>query len=285
MFAKIRDFLGSFSWKKVIFISLLGVGVLSASVVSSFLFLADKGKNPAAMPMQEIVAQDTITTLDQRLVLVIDAGHGGADPGALDATETIQEAIVNQQVADKLLELLRPYEKQVEVILAHTAGQEATSMERANVALQADADLFISLHLNSDWKKTLRGFQCFPVPPGRVHSTKSLEFAQILVENMRETEIPIMGTGGIYYTFYAQQPNGSFVKEIYDSGWFNHDEPRRDETFGVLESSGCPSVLVEQWYISNQEDMQLFCNQAGIEKMADRLFQSIFQYFELQPVV
>ncbi len=285
MLAKIREKIGTFSIKKLVFISVLGGCVLAASLISSYYFLNNMPKEDVAVPGDAMLAvEDTISVLDRRPVLVLDAGHGGSDPGALDASETVQEAVITQQVVDKLLERLGQNEKELQVITAHPAGQEATSMQRANVALEADADLLISLHLNSDRNKNLRGFQCFPLPPGRVNYNKSMEFAQILVENMQETEIPIMGTAGIYYTFYVQQPNGSFIKEIYDSGWFNHDEPRREESFGVLEYSGCPAVLVEQWYISNQEDMQLFCNDEGIEKMADRLYQSICQYFGLQPV-
>lgn len=237
----------------------------------------------ASLPEERVNETVIFEPLDMRPVLVLDAGHGGEDPGALDAGLTISEAEINQQVANRVEKLLQYHMDELNVLQSHPAGEAATTEQRAKLASQENADLLLSLHLNSDWGSNVRGFQCFSVPPGRVHYQESMRFSEIIIENMKNTDAEIMGTCGIYYAFYYQTDSGDYLKDIYDSGWFDHEQPRQDETFGVLEYAGCPAVLVEQWYISNPADMQLFYTEDGMDTMAWNLYLSVCEYFTLQP--
>lgn len=270
------------SWKIAFVVS----GVLVLLGLLLVMLLSNPVAQPQALQAEEGQGQEKVevlgqTAIDNRYVLVIDPGHGGDDPGALDQSGEIYEADITQAVAEKLAEKLGHRAQEIRVEITHQAGETMSSMERANFAQAEYADLMISLHLNSDINKNLRGFQCFPLPPGRLQYDKSYEFASLLVQNVRATEHPVMGASGIYYTYYVQQPDGNYKKEIYDSHWFDHSQPRREETFGVLEYSGCPAVLVEQWYISNSEDMALYYSEDGMEQMADLLYRTVCEYFEL----
>lgn len=220
-----------------------------------------------------------IKHIDNRKIVVIDAGHGGYDPGALDAKEEISEAEINQQVADELAKMLETRDETVKVVITREPGEFSQPMERATVAKTSNADLFLSLHLNSDELPDVRGFQCFPVPPGRVYHQESYRFAQIITEKVKATSLPVRGTNGIYYTFYVPNGAGGFYKDIFDDGWFDKAIPRREETYGVLEYSGCPSVLIEQWYISNALDMELMNSSEGIQVMAECIYSAVYDYF------
>lgn len=220
---------------------------------------------------------------DNRPTLVLDAGHGGADPGAVSADGTVLEWEVNQSMVDKVCALLAAHAGELRVVQALAPGAGGTTMARANTAVREEADLMLSLHLNADTSPHTRGFQCFPTPPGRLHHAGSYYFGQLLVEQVKQTEIPILGENGIFYSYFVWQGSKGYAKEIVDSIWADPAAPRADESFGVVEFSGCPAVLIEQWHISSPEDMALFYSDEGFDQMAGCIYRAVCAYFALTP--
>jgi N-acetylmuramoyl-L-alanine amidase len=241
--------------------------------------VADAGE-AESLPMVEAATYP----LDTRLTVVLDAGHGGHDPGAVSADGSENEAEINQMMVDKVSGLLKAHEDTVRVVQAAQPGTYATTLARANTAVRQQAALLLSLHLNGDVSASTRGFQCFPAPPGRVYHAESTRFSELLVEQVRQTGIPILGTSGIYYCYYSWQGSKGYSKEILDAGAPGAQQPRTDESFGVVEFGGCPAVLIEQWHITNADDMALFHSDEGHEKMARCIYLAICAYLEIEPV-
>lgn len=222
--------------------------------------------------------------LDSRPILVLDAGHGGFDPGAVSADGSVLEAEVTQEMVDRVAALFEPHQLELQVVQAHTPGTYATPKGRANTASGLAADLFVSLHLNADTSVHTRGFQVFPAPPGRIHHAESLRFAQLLVERVRPTGAKILGENGVYYCYYVKTAQGYYEKLLMDSAVANPEDPWDDESFGVVEYAGCPAVLVELWHLSNSADMANFNTESGKDTLARSVYQAICDYFGIQPI-
>jgi N-acetylmuramoyl-L-alanine amidase len=222
-------------------------------------------------------------SLDVRPILVLDAGHGGIDGGAVGGGGTWVEAVLNQEMVERVMALLEPHAHELIWMQAHEQGTYATPMARANTAAENDADLLVSLHLNADTTAATRGFQCFPAPPGRVHHAQSMRFAEVMARRAGEAGAHVMGEGGVFYAYYVKNAGGYYTKEILDSAGADTEKPRSDESFGVLDYAGCPAVLVELWHISSPVDMAAFNNETGKAQMARAVYLAICEYFALQP--
>ena len=82
------------------------------------------------------------------VTIVLDPGHGGSDPGAMNSRAGIIESDVNYKIATYLKEYLEKYEN-VKVVLTRKQDEYKTLQERANVGFNNNADLLLSLHINS----------------------------------------------------------------------------------------------------------------------------------------
>lgn len=259
-----------------------GLCFLLVALFLGILIFAQQGED--AFSQEETANQDGVQTIEKkklntRFIVVLDAGHGGHDPGAV-SPGGVTEAEIVQQVLDKTAALLADQPK-IQVEFAHPAGTSATPMDRANLAVQLGADLLVSLHLNADGNPATRGFQVFPSPPGRTYHEESLDFARHLMQYIPDTGVPVLGGNGIFYHYYNELPQGGYWKEFVDSTGPGADVPRKEESFGVVEYGGCPAVLVEMWHISNQQDMSLLYNTRGMDAMAHSLYRAICDYFQL----
>lgn len=215
--------------------------------------------------------------------LALDAGHGGADPGALSRGEDVYERDINRAILDRLQTMLAEHEGSLRVVVTAEEGETKKPVQRAEVAQEAGADLLVSLHLNSDSSPKVRGFECYAQPPQHPHNAVSRGFAESLAKRVaEETKLPVRGSKGVFYCYYVPS-GGGYRQEIIDAKEAERFGHPGAATFGLLENAGCPAVLVEQWYLSSAEDMKLCHNEAFMDKMAVCLYRAICKYFGLNP--
>lgn len=203
-------------------------------------------------------------------VIAIDPGHGGIDTGA---EAIVKEIEVCDMTSEYLFELLDKDPNFIP-IYTRTKDSDPESKERASVANNAKASLFISIHANSDSSSSSRGFECYPTPPGREYHEESLRFAQLVVENMKSAGHKIRGNEnktGIKYAYYS---NGK--KSIVDS---DDTRVRKQSSFGVLEKSNCPAILAEQCFVTNHEDVKNWAGEDGCRRAANVYYSAIKQFF------
>lgn len=201
--------------------------------------------------------------------VVVDPGHGGTDVGAQDI---IRESDTNWQTAYVLSYLLETEgEGRYHVILTKEYDETMTPRQRATVAQEADADLFISVHCNSAANPATRGFECYPVPNDRPWHDLSMEFGRLLSAQMA-TATELRGTGGLRYAYY--EGDEKRIVEIREG------VPQKYGTFTVLDESDCPAVLCEQCFVTNQEDSDIFGSESGAWLVARCYFNAIQEYFD-----
>lgn len=209
----------------------------------------------------------------QPYTIAIDPGHGGVDTGA---QHLVDEIDVINRTAQYLYDMLDRDEDFMPVF-TREYDTDPESSRRCRTARNAGASLLISIHANCDSAKSTHGFECFPVPPGRQTHQDSLRFAGIVTRLMAENGHSLRGSrvkDGIKYAYY--QGKNKIIVESSDT------KVRSRKSFGILEKSPCPALLVEQCFITNYADVQNWRTDAGCRKAAAIYYNAIKEYFAEQ---
>ncbi|MCK9343476.1 MAG: N-acetylmuramoyl-L-alanine amidase [Massilibacteroides sp.] len=220
--------------------------------------------------------------------VVIDAGHGGKDPGAHGYRA--KEKDINLAVALKVGKLISS-DKKVNVIYTRTKDYFVNLDERANIANRAKADLFISIHSNSIvHASNLHGVETYVLG---LHRTKeNLAVAQrensvILLENDYKTKYegfnPHSTESYIIFEFLQNKHldlSINFASRIQKEGKKIRriDRGVRQAGFLVLRETSMPAVLIELGYLSNRSEENYIRSSSGQKKLASAIYKAFVSY-------
>lgn len=215
--------------------------------------------------------------------ILIDAGHGGKDPGAIKTYDidgkkvTIQEKDINLKVAKLLYERLKTAYPEKQIILTRDKDEFLSLSERTDIAnnvkvAENDAILFISIHVNSSLNKASSGYEVWYLSPGyrrtvidktSVDDDKSLfPILNSMMEEEYTTE-SIMIAKFIMDGLQAQIGNNSKNRGIKAEEWF------------VVKNANMPSVLIELGFVSNQEEAMLLNTDTYLKKATLGIYNGI----------
>ena len=191
---------------------------------------------------------------DDRIVIVLDPGHGGYDPGKV-SKENIYEKDINIAIAIKLAEMLR--DAGYEPVLTRNedislAGEDAVNRKaedmrkRCELVEQSGADIVISIHQNSFSDPDVRG--------GQVFYYKSSVQGRNLAVSIQQA-----------------------IKDIADSS--NTREAKSDNNYYMLLHTTCPTVIVECGFLSNPEEAAMLGNEEYQMKLCKAIKEGVDIYF------
>lgn len=226
---------------------------------------------------------------EKTFTVVIDAGHGGRDPGARGTV--INEKEINLSVALKLGDKISANHDDVKVIYTRKTDRFIELDERANIANRNKADLFISIHTNSVKKgSTARGTETYTLGLARTDENLAVamrENSAILLEDNYEQKYegfdPNSSESYIIFEFmqnkHMEQSIGfaSEIQKCFVSAR-RADRGVRQAGFLVLRKTGMPSVLVELGYISNRDEERFMKSSDGQNKLASALSDAFTRY-------
>ena len=231
---------------------------------------------------------------DRDFVVVIDAGHGGKDPGAVG--KRTKEKDVNLNVALALGRLIESNMEDTRVIYTRKTDTFVSLDRRAKIANDAKADLFISIHTNALPKgRIARGTETYTL--GMARADENLEVAKrensvILVEdNYKERYAgfnPNSSESYIMFEFmqdkYMEQ-SVSLAKGI--QGQFKSHARRADKGvhqagFLVLRATSMPSVLIELGYISTPDEETYLSSKKGVAALSQSIYNAFAAYKKTQ---
>lgn len=211
-------------------------------------------------------------------VIAIDAGHGGTDPGAVGY---FREVDLTEATA-VYLEYLLLQDANYRPFLCRKTGTDAALADRTDKANAEGADLYLSIHANSAAEdENASGFECYPSLPDRKWGAESLSLAQCCAARMQATGAPLRGEGGVRYIWYVKDGKGGYEKR---TGECSQRIPSRYRSFAVLEDVDCPSVLLEQCFVTNPEDAAFWGTDAGYRTAAQAYYYAVCDYFGTEPV-
>ncbi len=222
--------------------------------------------------------------------LVIDAGHGGKDAGAVGRTS--KEKNINLSVALALGKMVEDNCPDVKVIYTRKKDVFVALDERANIANRAKADLFISIHTNSTPGRTgPRGAETYTL--GMHRAADNLEVAKrensvITLESNYEQKYEGFdpNSSESYIIFELMQDRNMaqsvrlarMVQEQFRVTAKRLDKGVHQAGFLVLRATSMPGVLVELGYINNPSEETYLNTQAGIAAMAKSIYKAIVAY-------
>lgn len=204
--------------------------------------------------------------------VAVDAGHGGSDSGAVGLAV---EKDLTAATAAELTALLEADPNFASAATRSSYDETANPGERAAAANRQHAQLLLSIHCNADSSGTASGLECYPLPPGNARHANSLFFAQRIAAEMQAAGQTLRGAQGIRYAYYDGEE-----KILVDAGGAGYDLP----TFGILEGSECPAVLVEQCFVTSETDVAAFGSEEGCKLAAWCYYRAICAYFDTQPM-
>jgi len=226
---------------------------------------------------------------DARFTVVIDAGHGGHDPGAMGSIS--REKQINLAVVLDLGELIEENFKDVKVVYTRKTDKYLTLQERADVVNSNHADLFICIHTNASKSSSAYGAETFTL--GLAKTKANLDVAMrensvILLEEDYRTKYKGFDPASIdsYIMFEFMQDKyidrsvelASTIQKQFVNYCSRSDRGVRQAGFWVLHRSACPSVLIELGFISNKAEERYLSSESGQKEMATAIYKSFINY-------
>ncbi len=221
--------------------------------------------------------------------LVLDAGHGGQDAGAIGSFS--KEKNINLTYVLALGEKIAANHKDVKIIYTRTTDVFIPLNERAQIANKANADLFMSIHTNSAKNKTANGTETFTL--GHARSKENMELAMLensvilLEEDYQKTYQgfdPNSTDSYIMFQFMQDQYMEQSIKfaDLIQQNFSKNtpltDRGVRQAGFLVLRATTMPSVLVELGFISNREEEKYLNRKENQDKMVDAIYEAFVNY-------
>ncbi|MDD2688996.1 MAG: N-acetylmuramoyl-L-alanine amidase [Candidatus Omnitrophica bacterium] len=215
--------------------------------------------------------------------ITIDAGHGGNDPGAI-ARSGLREKDVNLDIAKRLAKLLKSYG--FEVIMTRSTDRFIPLSRRSQIANDAHADIFLSVHSNANRVRSLSGFEVYYVAPSVSDSKRGYAAAQDAALNLagayfadRSLDVKAIVWDMIYTNSRAESIQLSrlicrSVSRNLDTRILGIKAAR----FEVLKGVRMPGVLVEIGFLSNFNEERRLRNSYYRQKIAESIAEAIENY-------
>lgn len=278
----------------------LGAGLLALGMVGALLvagMVPVKSQQLAVLRLdlpaaaKRIALPDVAGPDDPGLPLVvIDAGHGGHDPGAISEQLYEKELVLDLALAlrQRLLE-----EGNIRVALTRKDDRFLAFAERVSIARELGADLFLSIHADSAGEREDVSGASIYVLSDKASSEAAARFAARENEADMVNGLPVSGRDAEVNDILvelSQQRTSAASEEFVDlilregEGVIRfHPKPRRAAGLAVLRAPDVPSILFESGFISNPDEARALASQAGQNRFAEGVTRAIRIYFVRNP--
>lgn len=225
--------------------------IMSVVLIVAMFFWA---REAAAVQAEYVWNKKAMHTFsDEKRCVVIDAGHGGNDPGKVGVTGCYEKDI-NLKITKKLKTFLEM--EGIDVILTRdddlglysetdSSKKSADMRNRVQLIEESNAALAVSVHQNSYSGESIKGAQTFYY----TGSTESQELARLIQDRL-----------------------------VYTLDKENHRKEKTNDSYYLLKNTSCPIVIVECGFLSNNEECRLLETDYYQEKVAWAIYMGIMQY-------
>mgnify|MGYP003543034348 FL=1 len=223
--------------------------------------------------------------------VVIDAGHGGHDAGAIGLKLKVQEKNLNLSVAKQLAEKIRTNYPEVKVVLTRDTDVFLPLQQRADIANKHHADLFISIHTNAAENRNAQGAETFILGTERMEDNLDVAMRENAVMKLEEDQT-------VYQGFDPNSIESYILFELMQNQYMDHslqfaelvqnqfvgtlqraNRGVRQAAFWVLLKSACPSVLVEMGFLSNAEEEKWLASAEGKTGIVNGIFDAFQKFY------
>lgn len=253
-----------------------------------------KMNSPSAAVPVPVKTNKTIPKGSKQVVIAIDAGHGGKDPGAI-GKNGYREKDVTLSVARKLYAKLDA-DPMFKPAMTRDGDYFISVSGRSDVARKKNANMLVSIHADSAPNSRARGASVWVLSNRRANS----ELGSWLEQREKQSELlggagdalngadPYLSQAVLDLQFGHSQRVGydvavHVIRQLRKVGNIHKSSPEH-ASLGVLRSPDIPSILVETGFISNSAEEQLLKSDAYQEQVAEAIHQGLRQYFLANPL-
>lgn len=248
-----------------------------AGILLSFIIL---------LSVKESIGQNE---LGQLKCICIDPGHGGKDPGACGVKSYEKNIVL--AIALRLGKMIRETYPDVKVVFTREKDVFIDLDKRGKIANDHKADLFISIHINSNTSKSPKGLETYVL--GLHRSKENLEVAMkenAVIKYEKDYSIKYAGFDphrAESYIIFSLMQNlylekslrlAAFVQDAMVEQTKRIDRGVRQAGYLVLKDAAMPAILVEAGFISNPEEERYLATTAAQQKIATSILQAIGKY-------
>jgi N-acetylmuramoyl-L-alanine amidase len=221
--------------------------------------------------------------------VVIDAGHGGKDPGTIVGQAREKNIVLD--IALKLGKYVQQNHKNIKVVFTRDNDYYVPLMDRAQIANKINADLFISIHANYCDNPTINGTETYVLGLHRTEDNLNVakkENSVILLEDdysrRYEGFNPNLSESYIMFeliqdTYLDQSLRfATILQSNFKELAQRHDRDVRQAGFLVLRETAMPSVLIETGYLSNKKENSFLLTDEGRSEIAHSIYGSLLNY-------
>lgn len=216
--------------------------------------------------------------------IVIDAGHGGKDPGAI-GRRFKKEKHLTLAISKKLKDILEG--RGLKVIMTRDSDTFVSLPRRVEIANKSAADLFVSIHINASRTRSLKGFECYYLSNTADDNARALQAAENATLKLEEAHSAPADSSGLKATLWdmvlsetrAESADlASHICRNVEGSDTVENRGVRSARFYVLKGARMPAVLVEVAYISNRAEEMKLRDGAFLDKVTDAVAKGIMAY-------
>lgn len=251
-------------------------------VDDSYTIIDDTSSMAAALPERPAVKKKL---LKEKRVIVIDAGHGGEDPGAIGPNGT-KEKDINLSIAHELVKTFDG-DDDFEIILTRKDDTFIPLVERTNIANEHNADLFVSIHCNANFNRNASGFEIYflseKATDAQSAATATLENSVVELEGK-----PTKKRAVLQEMLWSMMINEYINESSELCSFISGETPGRlkipnrgvkQANFYVLRGAQMPSVLIESAFISNYAEESRLKSKKFQTAVADSIYEGIKKFY------
>ncbi|QGU00481.1 N-acetylmuramoyl-L-alanine amidase [Candidatus Syntrophocurvum alkaliphilum] len=209
--------------------------------------------NVILFPKDPVIPPSQSEPQDEKISVVIDPGHGGSDPGAIGYSGSLTEKEVALDISLMVEEILK--EEGIDIIMTRTDDTYVGLYERAEMANDEEADLFVSIHADAHPMSDRHGTTTFYYAPEDRSSLYEQEIERSLLADLIQEEL---------------------VEQIR-----RMDRGTRQANFAVLRETEMPSALVEVAFMTNPTEEELLKKDSFRQISAEGIANGILKYIDL----
>ena len=227
----------------------------------------------------------------RNIIIAIDAGHGGEDPGATGPNR-LREKDVVLAIAKELKALFKA-DVGFQPIMIRSGDYYVSLKGRRDLARKHQADLFVSIHADAFKRKQAHGASVYALSNGGATSTAALHLAQrenaadlvggVSLSDKDDMLAGVLADLSMTSTLDTSLQLGNQVLRNVDDIAHLHKKQVEQAGFAVLKSPDVPSILVETGFISNPKESSLLATSRYQKKMASAIHRGIKGWFFAHP--
>ncbi len=232
----------------------------------------------SSLELEEIDSSGDKVEIEDRFTIIVDAGHGGTDSGAVgyadfgNGPKLVQEKHIVLSITDMVVAELRDRYPNISVITSRSDDVYLSLQSRSDFAnLYADNAMFVSIHINSHTTDDAYGFEVWHIPPDTVRYSRGES-----VSTRRNTLL--------------NQKSKNMAESVLDAlqehiGPYSRNRGLRANNFYVLTHTFIPGILVESGFISNPRESTNLATRWYQNLIAQGILDGIQDYLLLEGII